>query len=511
MPLAEDTLLENRYRIDSLLAYGGMGAVYQAFDTNLQVKVAIKENYFSTPQAIEQFKREALILARLRHACLPRVLQHFSFEGQQYLVMELIEGANLWEIIKREGKPFDEKQATGWMVKLCNAVSYLHTQDPPIIHRDIKPQNIKVMPDGQVVLVDFGVAKEGGADMRTATGARGVTPGFSPPEQYSGSGSRPASDIYALGATLYALLTGIKPPDSISLAIGEAEYVPPNLLNPAIHTEVSEAITWAMQAKPNDRPQRVEEWRLILQQVIQVEPVAAKPKTKKSPPPPKPTEKPQIKHSVGAVIPKPAAEPNKKDEPSRPAPKPPVKPSPKPKVPRKAPEPALKVAESKPPTAAKKEPPKPVPETPDKKTTPDLKPELEGKPPPAAFTPEPKDEARDNVCPSCMTENRPEVRFCEECGTDLVTSPLMPRDETGTPPPEEPSTQTCPNCGNENRLDTNFCEECGTDLATTPLMPRDETGTPPPEKPSTQTCSNCGNENRLDTNFCEECGTSLKD
>ena len=261
MPLMEDTMLEERYRIDGPLAFGGMGAVYRAFDTNLQIDVAVKENYFSTPQAIEQFKREALILARLRHPGLPRVLQHFSNEGQQYLVMEFIPGDNLWEMIKSQGGPFPETQAIAWINKICEAVTYLHNQTPPIIHRDIKPQNIKVMPNNQVVLVDFGVAKEGSVGARTATGARGVTPGFSPPEQYSGGSSCPASDVYALGATLYALLTAVKPPDSISLVIGEVEYIPPDQYNPNIDFDVVKAITWAMQPKPNDRPQMVEEWR----------------------------------------------------------------------------------------------------------------------------------------------------------------------------------------------------------------------------------------------------------
>jgi serine/threonine protein kinase len=261
MPLPEDAMLEKRYRIDGLIAHGGMGAIYRALDTNLKIPVAIKENFFTTPQAIEQFKQEALILARLRHTSLPRVLQHFTQGGRQYLVMEFIEGDNLWEQIKNQGKTFSEDNALLWIDRICEAVIYLHRQSPPIIHRDIKPQNIKLMPDGQVILVDFGVAKKGSVETATATGARGVTPGFSPPEQYSDSRSSPASDVYALGATLYALLTGIRPPDSISLAIGAAKYVPPNQYNPDISDEVVEAINWAMQISPADRPQSVEGWR----------------------------------------------------------------------------------------------------------------------------------------------------------------------------------------------------------------------------------------------------------
>ncbi|MCJ7623471.1 MAG: serine/threonine-protein kinase [Anaerolineaceae bacterium] len=264
MHLPAGGVLEKRYQIENLIAHGGMGAIYRAFDTNLKIPVAIKENFFTTPQAIEQFKQEALILARLRHTSLPRVLQHFSQEGRQYLVMEFIEGVNLWEQIKSQGKNFSEEKALLWIDRVCDAVAYLHSQTPPIIHRDIKPQNIKLMPDGQVILVDFGVAKKGSVEAITATGARGVTPGFSPPEQYSGGGSSPASDIYALGATLYAFLTGVRPPDSVSLAIGAAEYIPPNQYNPNISNEAVEAIDWAMQINPKDRPQRVDEWRQSL-------------------------------------------------------------------------------------------------------------------------------------------------------------------------------------------------------------------------------------------------------
>ena len=111
MPLPEDTILENRYRIDGILAFGGMSAVYKAYDTNLQVPVAIKENYFYSAEAIEQFLTEALILARLRHIALPNVVQHFSFDGKQYLAMEFIAGLNLWEQVKEQGKPFVETEA----------------------------------------------------------------------------------------------------------------------------------------------------------------------------------------------------------------------------------------------------------------------------------------------------------------------------------------------------------------------------------------------------------------
>jgi tetratricopeptide (TPR) repeat protein/predicted Ser/Thr protein kinase len=227
MPLPEDTILEERYRIDKLLAYGGMGAVYRAYDTNLQIEVAIKENYFRTPQAVEQFKREALMLARLRHPGLPRVLQHFTWEGQQYLVMEFIEGPNLWEMVKQRGGPFDEAQAMVWIDRVCSAVAYLHGQSPPIIHRDIKPQNVLVTVRGNEripKIIDFGVAKATSQRLTensvyTELGQFIGTPEYMSPEQadLTGLDVDTRTDVYSLGVVLYELLVGARPFDRKAL------------------------------------------------------------------------------------------------------------------------------------------------------------------------------------------------------------------------------------------------------------------------------------------------------
>jgi serine/threonine-protein kinase len=238
-----------------------MGAIYRAFDINLSTPVAIKENFLQTPQAINQFKREAFILARLRHPGLPRVIDHFSFEERQYLVMDFIEGHDVWQIIQQQQRPLDEVPALEYIIQVCEAVDYLHQQKPPIIHRDIKPQNIKVTPDDKAVLVDFGIAKQGSIDSATQSGARGVTPGFSSPEQYSGSGTTPASDIFSLGATLYALLTGKKPPNSISLLTDSSKFQPPDKVNVRLTHRTSQAIMHAMQVKPDNRPPAVTVWQ----------------------------------------------------------------------------------------------------------------------------------------------------------------------------------------------------------------------------------------------------------
>jgi serine/threonine protein kinase len=261
MALPNGQILEKRYRIENLLARGGMGAIYRAFDTNLNIPVALKENYFKTPQSIAQFQQEAQILARLHHPNLPRVIQHFSFQSNQYLVMDFIDGQDLWDIIKAKGQPLPEVDALRYIIQVCDAVDYLHRQRPPIIHRDIKPQNIKITSQGQAVLVDFGIAKVAEDGGHTHTGAQGVTPGFSPPEQYSGEGTSPASDTYSLGATLYALLTGKKPPHSVSLLVDQAKFKPPDEINTKLSRQVSQAVMQAMKLKIVDRPASVKDWQ----------------------------------------------------------------------------------------------------------------------------------------------------------------------------------------------------------------------------------------------------------
>lgn len=267
MTLSDGTILEDRYRIDRLLGEGGMGAIYHGYDIKLAIQVALKENFLHSPEAIEQFQQEARILARLHHPNLPRVIDHFSFDSQQYLVMDYVEGKDLWEQFKARKHPLEEKAALDYIIQVCEAVSYLHQQNPPIIHRDIKPQNIKVTPDGRAVLVDFGIAKVADLDMRTRTGAQAITPGFSPPEQYGSMGTGPVSDIYALGATLYAVLTGQAPPDSISLMAGGAKFEAPNVINNRVSALVSAAIEHAMRVQQEDRPQTVTEWKAELEAI----------------------------------------------------------------------------------------------------------------------------------------------------------------------------------------------------------------------------------------------------
>jgi serine/threonine protein kinase len=250
MALEQGSILNDRYRIDGRLGKGGMGAVYLAFDQTLGIKVAVKENLNLNPESERQFKREASLLAGLRHPNLPRVTDHFILEGRQYLVMDFIEGEDLHTRAKRQ--PPAVAEVIEWASAVADALAYLHSRQPPIIHRDVKPANIKLQPDGNVVLVDFGLAKVFD-HQQTTTGARGLTPGYSPPEQYGSGRTDARSDQYALAATIYALLTGSAPTDSIERMMGNEQLRPPAKLNPQIPDNVDEALQMALSISKDDR------------------------------------------------------------------------------------------------------------------------------------------------------------------------------------------------------------------------------------------------------------------
>jgi serine/threonine protein kinase len=227
-----------------MLGKGGMGAVYVAFDQTLQLRVAVKENLNTGPESERQFHREASLLASLRHPNLPRVTDHFLLEGHQYLVMDFIEGEDLHSHI--QGRAPAVAEVLQWANALCDALAYLHSRQPPIIHRDIKPANVKLQPDGTPVLVDFGLAKVFD-QAQTTTGARGLTPGYSPPEQYGGARTDARTDQYALAATIYTLLTGGRPPtDSIERMLDKVELRPPSAINTAVPAHVDAALIRAL-------------------------------------------------------------------------------------------------------------------------------------------------------------------------------------------------------------------------------------------------------------------------
>jgi len=254
MPLNTGEMVEERYRVVKLLGQGGMGAVYRAWDMRLNRPVALKE---MTPQSgldvnmlaqlRQQFQQEAQILASLVHTNLVRVTDHFSWGSNEYLVMDFVEGESMAERIQREGAQ-PEAHVLAWAGQLLGALAYCHERG--VIHRDIKPQNIIITPEGKVALVDFGLVKLWNAqDPRTRTVMRGAgTPEYAPPEQYDmGMGhTDPRSDIYGLGATLYHAITGQAPPTATQRMASPACFAAPRRINATISPGTEAAILKAM-------------------------------------------------------------------------------------------------------------------------------------------------------------------------------------------------------------------------------------------------------------------------
>ncbi len=264
MPKSKGTILNNRYQIDEILGQGGMGAVYRAVDEHLHILVAVKENLFLTEEYSRQFQAEARILAGLRHANLPHVTDYFSIEGQgQYLVMDYIEGEDLRKRMERVGS-LPERDVLLIGISICDALAYMHSRRHPIVHRDIKPGNIKVTAEGKAVLVDFGLAKIMQRGQVTLTGARAMTPGYSPPEQYGTARTDPRSDIYSLGATLYAALTGSIPEDGLARMTGKTKLTPIRDILPRGNRKLIETIEQALEVDPDDRFQTADEFKRAL-------------------------------------------------------------------------------------------------------------------------------------------------------------------------------------------------------------------------------------------------------
>jgi eukaryotic-like serine/threonine-protein kinase len=255
MAIPYGALIADRYRILRLLGEGGFGAVYLAEDKRLGNKhVALKENFDRSPEAQAQFRLEAQLLANLDHSGLPRVTDHFiESDGHQYLIMDYVEGVDLHERVIATGLSLPDKDAASIMLQISEAVAYLHTRRPqPIIHRDIKPPNIKITSNNRAVLVDFGIAKLYHPHKGTAKVAKAVTPHFSPPEQYGGK-TDARSDVYSLGATLYCLVCAEVPPDAMDRMVKGIGLQPPTRKNTAVHPALSQIIMQALDLNPTQR------------------------------------------------------------------------------------------------------------------------------------------------------------------------------------------------------------------------------------------------------------------
>jgi serine/threonine protein kinase len=207
----------SRYRIEKLVASGGMGAVYRAIDSRFNRPCAVKEmlddfhNEEERGKAVEWFRREATLLLDLNHPCIPRVRDFFPEGDRYYLVMDFIEGRTLAEVLEKEGnvpgtngaRGVSEARARSWGQQVSNVLAYLHNQKPPVIFRDLKPSNIMVTDQDEVKLIDFGIARTVQSQRQSTII---MTIGFAPPEQLHGM-PEPRSDIYALGATLHRVLS----------------------------------------------------------------------------------------------------------------------------------------------------------------------------------------------------------------------------------------------------------------------------------------------------------------
>jgi serine/threonine protein kinase len=276
--LPPNTLLQNRYLIEKKLGQGGMGAVYQAVDKRFDTTVALKETLVTDENLRKAFEREARLLNKLRHASLPHVIDFFAEGDGQFLVMQFIPGDDLGALLERNGRPFATSQALTWADHLLAALEYLHAFDPPIVHRDIKPANVKLTPQGEVILLDFGLSKGSAADVSmTAGGASvaGYTPHFAPLEQIRGSGTNPRSDLYSLAATLYLLLTGQTPPDALERASaslgGRPDPIRPiTQLNPSVSPAVAQVLHVALSQMPENRWVSATSMRNALKEAAQV-------------------------------------------------------------------------------------------------------------------------------------------------------------------------------------------------------------------------------------------------
>lgn len=260
-------LLEKRYRIIALIGKGGFGSVYEAQDERFQSRrVAIKEmsdaqlSAQEKAQALDNFRSEANLLVALDHPNLPDVSDFFEESGKAYLVMEFVQGQTLEKVLEDAAAPLDETRVLRWAIQLCDVLTYLHTQPQPIIFRDMKPTNVMVMRNEQIKLIDFGIArifKSLAVKDTTSLGSRG----FAPLEQYGSGQTDARTDIYALGATLYNLLTNTVPADAVTRRIHPHALIPPRQINPRLSLATERILLKALSEEPKDRFQTAEQMR----------------------------------------------------------------------------------------------------------------------------------------------------------------------------------------------------------------------------------------------------------
>jgi len=282
-PLTPNTVLaKGRYTIERVLGAGGFGYVYLARDRQQQ-PVAIKQCIDLDPQTITQFGHELAVLKTLapQSKYFPQVIEEFSEQlpgalsaaepKYMFAVMEFVPGrtleSELEERLARGAGAFSENDVVVWITQVLEALDAAHSRNPPIIHRDIKPANIMLLPGGQQIkIIDVGIAKIGGAGTKTQRGAAAASPGFAPPEQYAQSSQTDRfSDIYAVGATMYYLLTGVAPADAMARSSGVQALTPLRTLNSTVSPLLEGVVVRALEIDVARRYQAAAEMLAALQ------------------------------------------------------------------------------------------------------------------------------------------------------------------------------------------------------------------------------------------------------
>ncbi|MFN7930960.1 MAG: protein kinase [Blastocatellia bacterium] len=258
--LAPGTILADRYQVVQRVGGGGMGSVYKASDRNLANRiVAVKEmiemfaDQTARAKAIEDFKRESELLARLEHPSIPTIYDYFFdlTRGRYYLVMKFIDGGDLATYQRTAGGIIDELTVARWALQICDVLDYVHTQKPPLIYRDLKPANLMVDARTQrIMLVDFGIARFVAPTQKGVTAVG--TMGYAPPELFAGNVG-PASDLYSLGATMFHLLTGKDPQDNPLLIFDFSKNPKPRDLNATISPRMEAIICRAVEHEAERR------------------------------------------------------------------------------------------------------------------------------------------------------------------------------------------------------------------------------------------------------------------
>lgn len=287
--LAPNTVVQGRYVIVRPIGQGGMGAVYEALDQRLRSTVALKQTLVSNSQLDRAFQREAELLANLRHPALPRVMDYFADGGEQFLVMEYIPGDDLGVLLDRRNAPFPVEAVARWADQLLDALDYLHKQQPPITHRDIKPQNLKLTGRDEIILLDFGLAKGAvawHAQEASLHSVAGYTPQYAPLEQIQGAGTSARSDLYALGATIYHFITNEMPANAIARASAMVGQMPDPLrpahkVNPQIPREFSLWLNQSLMLDPAKRFASARAMRSALRMCLEPVTVATLPHLEK--------------------------------------------------------------------------------------------------------------------------------------------------------------------------------------------------------------------------------------